>query len=59
MGAALTSETLVSYRNTTRHHNTEELDLKHHCRENLKTRNLQLFGPLKEMIGEQESDDDE
>jgi len=28
MEAARSSETLVSYRNTTRHHNSEDLDLK-------------------------------
>jgi hypothetical protein len=27
---------LLSYLNTTRHHNPDDLDLKHHLRENLK-----------------------
>jgi len=27
----------VSYHNTTRHHNPEDLDLKHHSRESLKS----------------------
>jgi hypothetical protein len=39
---ARTSETLVSY-NTIRHHNTEDLDLKNHCRESLKSHNLVLL----------------
>jgi len=34
--AAWTSETLVSYHNTTQGRNPEDLDLKHHCRESLK-----------------------
>jgi hypothetical protein len=33
-----TSETLLSYQDTTRRHNPEDLDLKRHRRESLKTR---------------------
>jgi len=38
MEAARTFETLVSYRNTTWCHNPEDLDLKYHRHENLKSR---------------------
>jgi len=37
MAVACTSEMLVSYSNTTRRHNPENLDLKYHRRENLKS----------------------
>jgi hypothetical protein len=38
MDVAMSSETLVSYHNTTRRHNTEDLDLNYYRRENLKLR---------------------
>jgi hypothetical protein len=36
MEASWTSETFVSYYNTTRHHSPEDLDLKYHGRGSLK-----------------------
>jgi hypothetical protein len=37
---------LVSYHNTTRRHNPEDLDLKHHRREILKARIKYLYGEV-------------
>jgi len=42
MEAAWTSETSVSYHSSTRRHNPEELDLKHHRSGSLKIRINQL-----------------
>jgi len=38
MEAARCSETLVPYRNITQRHNTEDLDMNIHLRENIKSR---------------------
>jgi hypothetical protein len=47
MGAAFTSEALVSYHSTTQRHNPEELDLKYHRRKKQKTRIRKLYGEDK------------
>jgi hypothetical protein len=36
MDVARSSETLIFYNNTTRRHNAEHLDFRHHCRESLE-----------------------
>jgi hypothetical protein len=36
-------EMLVSYHNTTRRHNLQDLDLKHHRRESFKTRIVKIL----------------
>jgi hypothetical protein len=43
MAAVWTSETMTSYHNTTWHHNPENLDLKYHHRESLKTYLVRLL----------------
>jgi hypothetical protein len=43
MEAAWIFKTLVSYQKTTRRHNSEDPDLKHHRHESLKTRARKLF----------------
>jgi hypothetical protein len=43
MEAAWTSETSVYYYNPTQRQNPEDFDLKHHSRENLKTRSYSLY----------------
>jgi hypothetical protein len=49
--APWTSVTLVSYHNTTRRQNSEDLDLKHHRRERFKTRILKDSAPIGLLSG--------
>jgi hypothetical protein len=46
MEAEWFSETLVSYHNATQNHNPEDLDLKYHCHESLKTH---IGGPISQI----------
>jgi hypothetical protein len=50
METARSSETFVSYRNTTRHHNPEDFDLNLHRRKNLKIIRLRYHKTLFEEI---------
>jgi hypothetical protein len=46
MEAARSSETLISYHNTTWHHNPEDINLKLHCHEKLKFAFQKLYSIL-------------